>query len=59
MMEGGNLISEGGYGCIYKPEIKCSGKIGSNKMVSKLQKKNDIIEKNSKKNELTYSININ
>ena len=34
------LLDQGGYGCVYRPEIKCSGKTGSNKMVSKLQKKN-------------------
>jgi serine/threonine protein kinase len=34
------LLSQGGYGCVYRPEIKCSGQIGSKKMVSKIQKKN-------------------
>jgi len=34
------LLSQGGYGCVYRPEIKCSGKIGAKKRVSKLQKQN-------------------
>ena len=25
-MTGGKLISEGGYGCLYYPEINCRGK---------------------------------
>ena len=34
------LLGQGGYGCVYWPEIMCSGKIGSNKFVSKIQKNN-------------------
>jgi serine/threonine protein kinase len=34
------LLSQGGYGCVYRPEIKCSGEIGSKNLVSKLQKLN-------------------
>ena len=34
------LLSQGGYGCVYRPEIKCSGKTGSKNRVSKLQKQN-------------------
>tara|TARA_A100001015_G_scaffold115495_1_gene128239 strand:+ start:8041 stop:9084 length:1044 start_codon:yes stop_codon:yes gene_type:complete len=34
------LLGQGGYGCVYWPEIMCSGKIGSNKLISKIQKKN-------------------
>jgi len=34
------LLSQGGYGCVYRPEIKCSGAIGTKKRVSKLQKQN-------------------
>ena len=34
------LLSQGGYGCVYRPEIKCSGAIGNKKRVSKLQKQN-------------------
>lgn len=39
MQHGGKKISEGGYGCIYKPEIGCNDKQStSKKYISKLQK---------------------
>ena len=34
------LLGQGGYGCVYWPEILCSGKVGTKKYVTKLQKKN-------------------
>lgn len=34
------LLGQGGYGCVYWPEIMCSGKIGTDKYVSKIQKNN-------------------
>lgn len=34
------LLGQGGYGCVYWPEIMCSGKIGSEKSISKIQKNN-------------------
>ena len=34
------LLGQGGYGCVYWPEIMCSGKIGSKKSISKIQKNN-------------------
>jgi serine/threonine protein kinase len=40
-MEGGNLISEGGFGCVYHPALNCSGKESNNNLfVSKIQKYN-------------------
>ena len=40
-MEGGGLISEGGFGCIYHPALTKTGKETNNKkFVSKLQVKN-------------------
>ena len=36
------LLSQGGFGCIYYPGLKCNGKPQNNKnVVSKLQKKDD------------------
>ena len=38
-MTGGKLISEGGYGCLYYPEINCKGKQTNNKKyISKIQR---------------------
>ncbi len=38
IMKGGDLLSEGGYGCVFYPSINCSGKIaGDYKIVSKVQ----------------------
>ena len=37
-MEGGKLIGKGGYGCVFHPNINCSGKTSTvKKYVSKLQ----------------------
>ena len=37
-MIGGDLLSEGGYGCIFRPEIDCEGNIVENsEYVSKFQ----------------------
>ena len=58
-MKGGKLLSEGGFGCVFNPSIKCNGSEDSSKFVSKIQR-ND----NSAKNEieigsiLTSSLNI-
>lgn len=39
-MDGGKKLAEGGYGCVFHPEIDCRGKETTNmKYVSKLQKK--------------------
>jgi len=38
-MEGGKKLAEGGYGCVFHPEINCKGKQTTNtKYVSKIQK---------------------
>ena len=38
-MEGGRKLAEGGYGCVFHPEINCKGKQTTNtKYVSKIQK---------------------
>lgn len=34
------LLAQGGYGCVFRPELQCSGKSGTDKRVSKLQKNN-------------------
>ncbi len=45
-MNGGNLIEQGGFGCIFKPAIQCNGKDSKNeKYVSKIQK----YDKNTKR----------
>mgnify|MGYP001590520416 FL=1 len=37
-MDGGKKIAEGGYGCVFHPEISCSGKETNNtKYISKIQ----------------------
>ena len=34
-----NLLSQGGFGCVYYPGIKCNGKTNTNKsIITKLQK---------------------
>ena len=39
-MEGGKKLAEGGYGCVFHPEINCKGKQTTNtKYVTKIQKK--------------------
>lgn len=39
-MQGGKLLSEGGYGCVFHPEISCEGKETNNKeFVTKIQQK--------------------
>jgi serine/threonine protein kinase len=37
-MEGGALLSQGGYGCVFSPSINCNGKESSKKFISKIQK---------------------
>lgn len=38
VQKGGRMISQGGYGCVYHPSIKCNGVISKNyKQISKLQ----------------------
>jgi serine/threonine protein kinase len=40
-MKGGNLMSEGGFGCVYHPSINCNGKnTNDDRFVSKIQKYN-------------------
>lgn len=34
------LLGQGGYGCVYWPEIKCNGVKGSTKFITKIQKNN-------------------
>jgi serine/threonine protein kinase len=51
MMYGGKLLSEGGYGCVYYPEINCLGKEErKSKYVTKIQRNDE-----SAKNELNIS----
>ena len=39
-MAGGKLLSEGGYGCVFHPEVDCEGKDTQNKeFVTKIQQK--------------------
>ncbi len=39
-MEGGKKLAEGGYGCVFHPEINCSGEETTNmEFVTKLQKR--------------------
>ena len=53
-MEGGALLSQGGYGCVFSPSINCSGKESSKKLNVDINKllnrvKNDVYkEKKSK-----------
>jgi len=35
------LLNQGAYGCIIRPSIKCSGQVGSDQYVTKIQKKKD------------------
>ena len=45
-MIGGSLLSQGGYGCVFHPEINCKGKETTNKKyISKIQK-NDFSAEN-------------
>jgi serine/threonine protein kinase len=37
-MNGGALLSQGGYGCVFSPSINCDGKESSKKYISKIQK---------------------
>ena len=46
-MKGGKLLSEGGFGCVFNPSIKCNGESDSEKFVSKIQRYD-----NSAKNEI-------
>ena len=36
-MEGGALLSQGGYGCVFTPSINCKGIESSKKFISKIQ----------------------
>lgn len=47
-MKGGKLLSEGGFGCVFNPSMKCDGTSESEKHVSKIQRYD-----NSAKNEIT------
>jgi serine/threonine protein kinase len=47
-MKGGKLLSEGGFGCVFNPSMKCDGSSDSEKHVSKIQRYD-----NSAKNEIT------
>ena len=52
-----NLISKGGFGCVYYPKINCNGKYGKGiKYVSKLQKKNSASENEVKIGKIIKSI---
>ena len=31
-MDGGGFLSQGGYGCVFYPEVTCSGKDTTNKI---------------------------
>ena len=53
-MKGGKLLSEGGFGCVFNPSIKCNGESDSEKFVSKIQRYD-----NSAKNEIAIRKNTN
>ena len=36
-MIGGKLLSEGGFGCVFNPSMRCDGEVESEKFVSKIQ----------------------
>ena len=39
-MIGGSLLAQGGYGCVFHPEINCKGKESKErKYISKIQQK--------------------
>ena len=44
-MEGGSLLSQGGYGCVFTPSINCQGIEHSKDFISKIQK-NDFSARN-------------
>ena len=44
MIEGGKAIAAGGYGCVFKPALKCKNKDNRTKGVSKLLKKSNAEE---------------
>ena len=46
-MIGGKLLSEGGFGCVFNPSMRCDGEAESEKFVSKIQRHD-----NSAKNEI-------
>ena len=46
-MIGGKLLSEGGFGCVFNPSMRCDGEVESEKFVSKIQRRD-----NSAKNEI-------
>lgn len=37
-MQGGALLSQGGYGCVFSPSVNCKGRESSKKYISKIQK---------------------
>ena len=37
-MNGGALLSQGGYGCVFSPSVNCKGRESSEKFISKIQK---------------------
>lgn len=39
------LLNQGTYGCIIRPSIKCSGQIGSDQYITKIQKKKDTADR--------------
>lgn len=42
------LLSQGAYGCVFKPQVTCDGSVGDDRYVSKIQSKDEDID-----NELT------
>ena len=38
------LLSQGAYGCVFKPNITCDGSTGNNRYVSKIQNNDDSIQ---------------
>ena len=52
-----NLLSQGGFGCVYYPGITCSGKASSNKkVVTKIQKKDSVSDNEIKVGEIIKQI---
>ena len=35
-IKGGNVIASGGFGCVFKPALKCKGKSRNDKEITKL-----------------------
>lgn len=50
------LLSQGSYGCIVRPSLSCSGKIATDKYITKIQKKPTTSERETKIGEMIKQI---